>query len=160
MNKYLDEIESFQYTIKCNGTGTITNRISGINSSNSVYQVQWENIIPDKYRNNKFLVTFKLQCALQGAVYFPVVMVYCNFGNQYVFNNSNNMSRCIGLALPVGVNASTTGQNCYYNCIATDNPPFMIDYPTNNQLGVTFKDIISSNYPTFYYITFNFQVIK
>ena len=64
MNKYLDEIESFQYTIKCNGTGTITNRISGINSSNSVYQVQWENIIPDKYRNNRFLVTFKLQCQL------------------------------------------------------------------------------------------------
>ena len=158
MNKYLDE--TFQYTIKCNTTASITNRISGINSSNSVYQVQWENIIPDKYRNNKFLVTFKLQCALQGAIYFPVVMIFCNFGNQYVFNNSNNMSRCIGLALPIGINAVTKGQNCYYNCIATDNPPFMIDYPTNNQLGVTFKDIINSNYPTFYYITFNFQVIK
>ena len=96
MNKYLDEIESFQYTIKCNTTASITNRISGINFSSSVYQVQWENIIPDKYRNNRFLVTFKLQCALQGAIYFPVVMVYCNFGNQYVFNNGNNMSRCIG----------------------------------------------------------------
>ena len=98
MNKYLDEIESFQYTIKCNTTASITNRISGINSSSSVYQVQWENIILDKYRNNRFLVIFKLQCALQGAIYFPVVMIYCNFGSHYVFNNSNNRSVCIGLA--------------------------------------------------------------
>ena len=76
MNKYLDKIESFQCTIKCNITNSITNRISGINSSSSVYQVQRENIIPDIYRINRFLVTFKLQCALQGAVYFPVVMSF------------------------------------------------------------------------------------
>ena len=52
------------------------------------------------------------------------------------------------------------GQNCDYNCIAINNPAFMIDYPTNNQLALTFKDIINSNYPIYYHVTFYFQVIK
>ena len=73
-------------------------------------------------------------------------MVFCNFGNQYVFNNSNNMSRCIGLALPIGVNVNHQQQDkIVIMIVLLKITPFYDRLPTNNQLGVTFKDIINCN---------------
>ena len=43
MNKHLDEIKSFQYTIKCNTTTSITNKISGINTSSVSISTQKKN---------------------------------------------------------------------------------------------------------------------
>ena len=130
--------EVYNYVVQ---SSSATNRLTTNVNGNSSFQLQWQNIIPSKYSNNKLLMRMRFSSQIE-TTYTDAFIVSANFGNTYVFDNSTAQSSIIGIINPIGCNSSgTTAAQAYYSCGAYDNPPVLMNYPDSQQLTISFNNI-------------------
>ena len=93
--------------------------------------------------------------------YTDALIVYANFGNTYVFDNSTAQSSIIRIVNPIGCNSTTTGAQAYYSCGAYDNPPVLMNYPDSQQLTISFNNIsANSTNPNIWVLILSFEIVK
>ena len=134
--------EVYNYVVQSSSaTNRLTTNVNGISS----FQLQWQNIIPSKYINNKLLLRMRFSSSIQ-TIYTDAYIVSVNFGNTYVFDNSTAQSSIIGIINPIGCNSSgVTAAQAYYSCGAYDNPPVLMNYPDSQQLTISFNNISANS---------------
>ena len=155
--------EVYNYVVLSSST---TNLILN-KTNNCTFQIQWQNVIPSKYSNNKLLMRMRFSSQIAVAT-TDALIVYANFGNTYVFdNNSTAQSSIIGIVNPIGCNATTTTAQAYYSCGYYDNPPVLMNYPDSQQLSITFNgisNIITSvnpaSNPNIWVLILSFEILK
>jgi len=123
--------EIFQVYFNSRGSNVISNA-----SRNAVvYNVNWKAILGDKYQRFKCIVHFKSEKfvgSLEDVGFISMMIGKTN--NFDGLQQSNN----IGIIYPMYYNGGTT--TSYYSCNASDNNPFMMNYPTFNNVTVILKD--------------------
>ena len=141
-------------------SSSATNRNSNVNN-NCTFQIQWQNVIPSKYSNNKLLLRMRFSSSIQ-TIYTDAYIVSVNFGNTYVFDNSTAQSSIIGIINPIGCNSSgVTASQAYYSCGAYDNPPVLMNYPDSQVLSITFNGISTAILATFNWVMIlSFEIVK
>jgi hypothetical protein len=127
----------------------LNQQTSGAQNRNSYrYLVNWDSILPSKYKYSKFLVllSMRTQNAListttQADVTQPLQLV-CNFGQTQTYE-PNSQSNHLALIYPYQqmtvVAATTQAPATYYQCSYSDNVPFNTTYPTNAILQIDFQ---------------------
>ena len=157
--------EVYNYVVQ---SPVINNILSSLNliknsTNNCTYQIQWQNIIPSKYSNNKLLLRMRFSSQIE-QTYTDVgaFIVSANFGNTYVFDNSTAQSSIIGIINPIGCNSSgVTAAQAYYSCGAYDNPPVLMNYPDSQQLTISFNNIsANSTNPNIWVLILSFEIVK
>ena len=141
-------------------SSSATNRNSNVLNL-CIFQIQWQNIIPSKYSNNKLLLRMRFSSQI-AATFTDAFIVSANFGNTYVFDNSTAQSSIIGIVNPIGCNSSgTTGAQAYYSCGTYDNPPVLMNYPDSQTLSITFNGISTAILTTFNWVMIlSFEIVK
>ena len=148
--------EVYNYVVlSSSATNLIINK-----TNNCTFQIQWQNVIPSKYSNNKLLLRMRFSSQIE-ATFTDAFIVSANFGNTYVFDNSTAQSSIIGIVNPIGCNSTTTGAQAYYSCGAYDNSPVLMNYSDLQQLSINFNNIsASSTSPTIWVLILSFEIVK
>ena len=133
-----------------------TNRI-GSNKRNYQYYVNWNAILPNKYK--RFLVNFSFITLVQSS-FAEMYILYLDFNGTNVYSQSNSRNNYAGNLLPtnnltnaVAQATGTTIQTSYFYIMTrlNDNPNFTIQYPNNNLITVDIVNANSSSGTTFNY---------
>lgn len=130
--------------------GVILNQqTSGTQNRNSYkYLVNWDAILPAKYKYSKFLVllSMRTQNALINTPTLSDVtqtlQLVCNFGQTQTYE-PNSQSNHLALIYPYQalqtVAQTTQAIATFYQCSYSDNVPFNTTYPTNSILQIDFQ---------------------
>jgi len=139
---------TYTFTPYPNG-GILNNQTSGTQNRNSYrYLVNWDSILPSKYKYNKFMVILSMRTTngfinttTSADIVQPLQLV-CNFGQTQIYE-PNSQSNHLALIYPyqqlTTIGATTTGITTYYQCSYSDNIPFNTTYPTNAILQIDFQ---------------------
>jgi len=111
-----------------------------------IYNVNWLSILPTKYKkiqcnfvfkSDKFESAFTDDAVID--IFNHIGFINMNVGRTNIYDGLQ-MSNNIGSITPVVT--IVTGSNDLYYCSTTnDNNDFWIDYPTNNQITITFNKL-------------------
>jgi hypothetical protein len=128
------------YSLTISSFNTI-NRISGTSPNSYTYNVNWNSIIPEHYRNNKFLITFSFCSGFSTQSIVPL-LIYLTGINLYNIDLAGN-TNALGTIRPT---LSATANQYFYSSVS-DNVPITCYYPNSTQLNVSFLDITTLTTP-------------
>jgi hypothetical protein len=117
-------------------SGQTQNR-TGTDISNYSYYVNWAAIIPEKYRNNKFLINFSFHTDVTSNSASKTSVIQAN-GLNLISANFQGMSNVLGC---VYLNMSRTGAIGTLGASVSDNNTIMGNYPNSNNLNIYIVDI-------------------
>lgn len=113
-----------------------TNR-SGATTAAYTYTTYWPSIIPDKLKSKRFELRWLYNTATLSATFVSPTFVYCNLGTSYVVDQSGNRTAFLGVCVGRQLTTGTVG----YGYSQTDpNNILMCDYPTNQNVVISFTD--------------------
>jgi hypothetical protein len=112
------------------------NRI-GTDISNMTYYVNWDGVIPEKYKCYKFLIKFSFYTDLSSNSNSKSYFIMAN-GLNLISANFQGMSNVLG-CIPICV--SRAGSVCTIGCSSVDNPTIMGNYPNSNMLNIIIEDL-------------------
>jgi len=117
-------------------SGVATNR-SGPSVGLYSYNINWANVIPDKYRNRKFLVGWSFRSQMTVTALVSTCLINAEFGTSYVLDQSGNRSPLLGALTPRQYTSATV----LYGYASDENTnQIMTDYPTLTNVAVTITD--------------------
>ena len=121
------------FTIVISSNNAI-NRIAGANTtSNYSYLIAWDSIIPEKFRQCKFLTTFAFISSPSAAAIPDTLNVFINFGKSNVYDQAGSQSGYIGSLTPTFFQ----GTSHYNKCTVSDNPAIVLGSPSTNVITVS-----------------------
>jgi hypothetical protein len=143
-------------------SGLSQNR-TGSDISNYTYYVNWASIIPEKYRNNKFLINFSFHTDFTSNTASKTSVIQAN-GLNLISANFQGMSNVLGC---IYLNTSRTGAIGTLGASVSDNNTIMGNYPNSNNIniyivGVTDFVVSANGVATLpnYMLTITFTPIK
>jgi hypothetical protein len=104
---------------------------------NLSYNINWAMFLPKKYRKYTCQFTFTSENFAGGLTACGWVNI--NTGRMDIYDGFTMMNN-LGIIVPV-----YTGATSFYNATTNDNPTFIIDYPTNNQVKVSLKNFSNTD---------------
>lgn len=147
------------FTVILNSTNATNVSKNGTNyiSNDCTFTVNWAGIIPEKYRNNLFMVTFSFISSVTNQQALPLLI---NVDGLSLNNRDQGQNRILGCIKPIIFYSGT--QQIMFAGI-TDNIPVTCGYPKTTQIRVYFSQILDGNIPTFglvnYALSLNFTPI-
>ena len=126
------------YTVVFNSLGS--NIINKEDLNNVIYYVNWSSFLPLKYKKFKCDFVFKSNVYIGDAIKPDLVdigLVSMNFSKTTVFNGTGN-TLSIGIISPVVTSPDFLS---YYSATSNDNNSFITNYPTVNQVTISFKTL-------------------
>lgn len=115
---------------------------TGTNLSNYTYTVNWASVIPETYRNNKFLLEFSFHSDFTSANLAKTAVIYANGLNLYNAN-FQGQSNILG---SLGVKTSRNVSISMWEAKLGDNPAIMCNYPNSSNLNIVILDVINYAY--------------
>jgi hypothetical protein len=130
------------YTLLLNSTTTTTNKTGNNTNLGYTYNVNWDNILPD--RNIKYKVNFTFFSLSKGG-FTDLYSLYINFGTSDVYDNNSSRTTYLGTIHPYPLTTTVF----YAVANINDNADVTINYPSNRLITVS---LINSNagQPTVY----------
>ena len=110
---------------------------TGTDISNYTYYVNWGSVIPEKYRNNKFLISFTFHTDFTTNSGSKTSVIQAN-GLNLTSANFQGMSNVLGC---VFINVSRTQPIGTLGAGVGDNNTVMGNYPNSNYLNIYIVDI-------------------
>jgi hypothetical protein len=110
---------------------------SGSDISDYTYYVNWGAIIPEKYKNNKFLINFSYYSDVTSNSASKTSFICAN-GLNLISANFQGFSNVLGC---IPISTSRTTSVCVYGASMSDNPPVMGNYPNSNNLEIKIFDV-------------------
>ena len=114
-----------------------THNRTGTDISNYTYYVNWGSVIPEKYRNNKFLISFTFHTDFTSNSGSKTSVIQAN-GLNITSANFQGMPNVLGC---VFINVSRTGSIGILSAGVGDNNTVMGSYPNSNNLNIYITDI-------------------
>jgi hypothetical protein len=130
------------FTLVLNSTAITTNKTGNNTNLGYTYNVNWENILPD--RNTKYKVNFTF-FSMSKSGFTDVYSLYINFGTADVYDNNSSRTTFLGDIHPY----SLTTTVFYAVANLNDNQDITISYPSNRFITVSLINI-NSGQPTVY----------
>jgi hypothetical protein len=120
-------------------SGQTTNR-TGTDLSDYSYYVNWGSIIPEKYRSNKFLISFTFHSDFTAVAGSRPAVVFAN-GLNLINQNFQGEVNILGVIIP---NVIKTQVINAWTASTTDNQPVMGNYPNSNTLNIQLMDVTNN----------------
>ncbi len=134
--------ESFSVVLNTNATNVSKNGYPYI-TNDCTFNINWAAIIPEKYRNNVFQLSFTFCNSTTNAVTTPL---YVNVNGLSVNNRDQGQNIILGIVKPI---FSYSGTQQIMFAGETDNVSITCGYPRSTQIRVYFSQILDGNTPTF-----------
>ena len=127
---------SEEYTLILNSQSTTSNLISNANLYACIYNINWQDFLPQKYQKYACKFTFQSIPATILPANALVGQININFGKTNVFDGQS-MITTIGAIYPTYL----SGNILTYNGNTNNNNEFTLTYPTNNQITVNLNTL-------------------
>ncbi len=119
--------ESFSVVSNTNATNVSKNGVTYI-SDDCTFNMNWAAIIPEKYRNNVFQLSFTFCNSTTNAITTPLVV---NVNGLYINNRENGGNITLGIIKPI---FSFSGTQQIMFAGETDNIPVTCGHPRSTQM--------------------------
>ena len=147
--------ETYQIVFNSQGSNILSLNNTAPARASISYDINWEAIIP-RGKYNKFRCQFQFKSFLySGAggngVLEHIGFVNMNLGRLNIYDGAQQ-SQNIGIIYPVITNTTAAAQRSFYNCHASDNNEFVIDYPNNHIITIglnNFNGPVMANMPNY-----------
>jgi len=131
--------ETYQIVFNSQGSNLLSPAGTAVQRASITYDVNWEAIIP-RGKYNKFRCQFQFKSSLYSGgggngVLEHIGFVNMNLGRLNIYDGAQQ-SQNIGMIYPIITNATVAAQRSFYNCHASDNNEFVIDYPNNHIITI------------------------
>ena len=110
---------------------------TGTDISDYSYYVNWGAVIPEKYKNSKFLISFTFRSDITSNSSSNTSVVIANGLNLFT-SNFQGITNALGCIYIASSRSSSVG---IFGASSTDNLPVMGNYPNSNTLNILILDI-------------------